>query len=179
MNTVAVFSADLLDRFVTEPMATLLSRGYLSPLHTPCRLACDLGPRRCRFRWQAPRSTTGSFRPPAHIAPSLLVSRGRAAQRQLPPLRAAILPPAPGAALAGPPPGGRRVGRGTVPSDDRGADGAAEELAPLVNPEFLEDVRQVGGNGSPADLELGCHLGVPQAERDLPDDLALAHGHRL
>src|SRR5262249_144821 len=141
--------------------------------------ACDSGPRRCRFRWQAPRSTTGSFRPPAHIAPSLLVSRGRAAQRELPPLRAAILARAPGAGRAEPPPVGRRLACGPVPSDDRAAEGEGEGLAPLVNPELLEDVRQVGGNGSPADLELGCHLGVPQAERDLPDDLALAHGHRL
>src|SRR5262249_56467124 len=125
MNTVGVFSADLLDRFVTEPMPPLLSRGYLSPLHTPCRLACDLGPRRCRFRWQAPRSTTGSFRPPAHIAPSLLVSRGRAAQRELPPLRAAILARAPGAGRAEPPPVGRRLARGPVPSDHPGADGDA------------------------------------------------------
>src|SRR5712691_1321459 len=74
------------------------------------------------------------------------------------------------------PPGG---GGPRLPSDDRRSEGEAEELAPLVNAELPEDVGQVGRDGSPGDVELRRHLGVPPAERDLSDDLLLARCHSV
>src|SRR5207244_2854612 len=175
MNTVA----DLVLSCVTEPITILLSRGQPPPLHTPCRLPATRGQRRCRFRWELPRP------PPGHSDPWRILRRSSSCPSPRRTARASARTccysstPTRRTTNEPPPCGRRLVGLGALASDDRGAEGEAEELAPLVNPELPEDVRQVGGHRSPADVELGRHLGVAQAEGDLPEDLALARRHRL
>ena len=64
-------------------------------------------------------------------------------------------------------------------ADQAGVVGGDDELGAVACIEFHEQAADVGLGGGEADVQLGCDLGVGQAEPDHGQDFALSFGYRL